>query len=379
MKKTSIIIASLSIAILLLLAGSSLLSAAANPSRPGIVYTIDNGATNSVLEFQAAPGPSLTLVGTFSTHGSGTGARLVSQGAVTLTQNNQWLLTVDAGSNQITSFHVNNDGSLAFASIIGSRGTAPTSITTHGNLVYVLDNGTKTTSGNIAGFYLGNNGQLTFIPGSVQPLSGSPNSSPEQIGFSNDGNVLVVTEKAAGMIDTYVLASTGVASAPLTTPSNSAGPYGFAFTPQGYLVVSEAATGTLSSYSVSDGGNLRTLSGSIPDFGLAPCWVAVSPGGQFVYTTNAHEGTISGYAVSGTGTINLFSSVAAKTSIPSLDLAFGSSNNNVDSSNSNARFQFLYVLNGNSITSFLAYPDGSVAQFASVSGLPASATGLAAI
>jgi 6-phosphogluconolactonase len=368
MKKTIITI--LSIASLLLLASPILLSTAAQPPKPGVVYTIDNMPANSVLEFQAGPGHTLALDGTFSAHGSGTGAKLASQGALTLTEDGRWLLVVDAGSNQITVFQVNNDGSLTFASVTSSEGTAPISVTEHDGLVYVLDNGTRTTPGNIAGFSLGHNGALTFLPGSVQPLSGAPNTSPEQIGFNNDGNVLVVTEKAAGVIDTYVVGSKGVANPPTTTASNSAGPYGFAFTQQGYLVLSEAAAGTLSSYSVSDDGSLRTLSGSIPDFGIAPCWVAVSPDGDFVYTSNAHGGTISGYEVSGTGTLSLFSSVASKALTPTLDLAFGMSDN--------YHSQFLYVLDGSSITSFQAYQDGSIAQYATVGGLPASATGLAA-
>ncbi|HUK80567.1 MAG TPA: beta-propeller fold lactonase family protein [Nitrososphaerales archaeon] len=368
MKKT--IIATLSIASLLLLS-PLLFSTAAQPPKPGIVYTIDNQAANSVLEFQTGPGASLTLVGTFSSHGSGTGAKLASQGAVMLTQDGRWLLVVDAGSNQITVFQVNNDGSLTFASVEASHGTAPISITEHGGLVYVLDNGTRTTPGNIAGFTLAHSGLLTFLSGSVQPLSGAPNTSPEQIGFSNDGNVLVVTEKAAGVINTYAVSSGGVANSPTITPSNSAGPYGFAFTPQGYLVLSEAAAGTLSSYTISDDGTLRTLSGSIPDFGLAPCWVVASPDGNYVYTTNAHGGTISGYAVSGTGALSLFSSVASKALTPTLDLAFGGGNN--------FHNQFLYILNGNSITSFRVFQDGSLAQFATVGGLPAAATGLAAL
>jgi 6-phosphogluconolactonase (cycloisomerase 2 family) len=369
MKKT--IIATVSIALLLLLSSPMLLSLAAQPPGPGIVYTIDNKGANSVLEFQAGPGPSLTLVGTFSTHGSGTGARLASQGAVTLTQDGRWLLVVDAGSNQVTVFQVNHGGSLTFASVTASQGTAPTSITEHDGLVYVLNNGTKTAPGNIAGFSLTHGGLLTFLPGSIQPLSGAPNTSPEQIGFSTDGNILVVTEKAAGVIDTFVVGGGGLASSPATTPSNSAGPYGFAFTRQGYLILSEAATGTLSSYSVSDDGSLRTLSGSIPDFGLAPCWVATSPDGDFVYTTNAHGGTISGYEVSGTGTLSLFSSVASKAQTPSLDLAFGGGDNSHN--------QFLYVLNGNSITSFRALQDGSIVESATVGSLPASSTGLAAL
>ena len=361
-----LILVALSLAVLMF-AGASL-SASVNSAKPNSVYTIDNLASNSVLQYQASPTGVLTLAGTFSTHGAGTGAKLASQGAVTLTQNGKWLLAVDAGSDQLTAFQVNNDGSLTFASVTGSQGTTPISVTSDGNLVYVLDNGTATTPGNIAGFSLSGNGQLTFIPGSVQPLSGKANTSPEQIGFSSTENVLVVTEKAAGVIDTYTVGKTAVPSAPIVTPSNSAAPYGFAFTPRGYLILSEAATGTLSSYSVSDSGSLRTLSGSLPDFGLAPCWVAVSPDGQFAYTTNAHGGTISGYRIDQTGTMSLFSSVAAHTAIPALDLAFGGNNHN----------GFLYVLNGNSITSFRAYSDGSISQVSSIGGLAASATGLAA-
>ena len=123
----------------------------------------------------------------------------------------------------------------------------------------MLDNGTSTIPGNIAGFSLNGQGQLTYIPGSTQPLSGKPNTSPEQIGFSTDGSVLVVTEKAAGVIDTYTVSRSGIASPAddgalqrrrairlrlhipgLSHPDRSRAP--------------EA----LSSYAVSDSGSLRT-------------------------------------------------------------------------------------------------------------------------
>jgi 6-phosphogluconolactonase len=358
------ILAGLSLVLLALAASFSL--APVSAAGHGSVYTNDNAAANSVLQFQAASNGVLTLVGTFSTHGSGTGSALASQGAVALSDDGRWLVTVDAGSNEITVFQVNGDGSLAFASKVASQGTTPISVTINDRLVYVLDAGTATVAGNIAGFTLGNGGQLAFITGSKQPLGGAPGSSPEQIGFNNDGNVLVVTEKGANLIDTYTVSRDGVASGPTTTASNSAGPYGFAFTNHDTLVLSEAATGTLSSYAVSDDGTLRTLSGSIPDFGLAPCWVAVSHDGRYAYTSNAHGGTISGYSISDGGMLNLFSSVAAKTSIPTLDLAFSGNN------------QFLYALNGGQITSFQVYDGGSISQVSTVTGLPASASGLAA-
>jgi hypothetical protein len=117
---------------------------------------------------------------------------------------------------------------------------------------------------------------------------------------------------------------------------------------------------------MNDMGQLRTLSGSIPDFGNAPCWVITTENGKFAYTTNAHGGTISGYAISYSGTLSLFSSIAAKVNVPALDLAFSTGS------------RFLYTLNGNDITGFQAYSDGSLSWVTTVTGLPTSTTGLAA-
>ena len=353
------------IAIVILATFSALTLINAMPKRVGEVYTIDNAvAGNNVLRFDRASDGSLSASGTFSTTGTGTGSGLGSQGAVVLSENGNWLLVVDAGSNEISVFQVAN--TLTLTDKENSHGIAPISITINDNIVYVLNSGSVTVPPSIAGFSLSKTGLLTFIAGSVQPLSGAANTSPEQIGFNPRGNVLVATEKAAGMIDTYTVGFNGVASAPITTKSNSEGPYGFAFSSNGILVLSEAAANTLSSYVVNYDGSLRTLSGSMPTFGNAPCWVAIPDNGKTVYTTNAHGGTISGFTISNTGTLNLFSSIAASTSIPALDLAFS------------AGSKFMYVLNGNNISGFQVYFDGSLSKVGTVSGLPASTTGLAA-
>jgi 6-phosphogluconolactonase len=375
------IFAGLTVGLFLLAALSAV--GAASASGPGSVYTIDNASpTNHVLQYQSGPNGVLSLAGTFSAQGAGTGSALASQGAVQLTQDGRWLLVVDAGSNQITVFQVSEGGSLAVADVVASQGSAPTSLTVNDNLVYVLNSATP----NIAGFTLSHDGQLTFIPGSIQPLSGISSSSPEQIGFVStsqdrdgqgqggpDGTTLVVTEKAAGVIDTYTVSRSGVASPPTVIPSNGGGPYGFTTTPQGYLILTEAGTGTLSSYAVSNTGALRTLSGAMPDFGNAgsatgpaPCWVTVSHNGQFAYVSNAHVGTISVYGISGTGILSLDSSISAHTLVPTLDLTVSGNN------------QYLYALNGGQITSFQLYQDGSIAQVSAIGGVPASAAGLAA-
>lgn len=362
---SSVVASIIAIAAIVAVLGTFSISTGANGtfSTTGAVYILYNSASgNNVTVYARSANGQLSSTGvSYSTGGTGTGSALASQGAVVLTQDGRWLLVVDAGSNQITVFGVQGT-SLVWESITSSEGTNPISLTVSRNLVYVLDAGSE----NIAGFTLSNNGVLTFIPGSVQPLSGESSPSPEQIGFNPQGNVLVVTEKGTNIIDTYTVNSTGVASAPSSQTSAGSGPYGFAFTSQGILVVTEAASDTVSSYYVSNNGQLVTISGAIPTFGNAPCWLVINGNNQFAYTTNAHGGTISTFSISKDGALVLQSSVAAHAAIPSLDMAF--------SQNS----QFLYVRNGGMIAGFQVYSNGAISQITSVSGIPSSAAGLAA-
>ncbi len=355
------IISILSFAAILAILASVSVSSAAYGGSPGAVYIIDNSATgNNVWVYARASDGSLTSLGSVSAGGLGTGAGLASQGAVVLTANGRWLLTVDSGSNLISVFKVHGT-TLTLVSTSSSEGSDPISLTTNGNLVYVLD---AAGTGNIAGFTLSQWGTISFIRGSIQPLSGATSPSPEQIGFNNNGNILVVTEKATNTIDTYTVNWKGVASAPDSQTSAGSGPYGFAFNSHDELVVSEAASDTVSSYYVSNQGKLTVISAEVPTGGNAPCWVAIS--GDLAFAANAHGGTISSFQVANKGELTIISSTAATTAIPALDMAF--------SHNS----QFLYIHNGASITGYMVYPDGTISSIGSVSGLAASASGLAA-
>ncbi|XES77660.1 MAG: hypothetical protein ACBZ72_01995, partial [Candidatus Bathyarchaeia archaeon] len=111
---------------------------------------------------------------------------------------------------------------------------------------------------------------------------------------------------------------------------------------------------------------LRIISGAMPTFGEAPCWLVITEDDMYAYTTNAASGTISTFMISDTGGLNLLSAIAAKTQTPALDMALSEGN------------MYLYVLNGDSITGFEVFPDGGLHQVTDVSGLPDSATGLAA-
>ncbi|HJR35144.1 MAG TPA: beta-propeller fold lactonase family protein [Gemmatimonadales bacterium] len=339
----------------------------------GSVYTMTNAAGgNAVLIYRRAADGTLTPDASVATGGLGSGGGLGNQGGLVLADAGHWLLAVNAGSNTISVFQVGGDGSLTSTSMVASGGTLPISVTISGDLVYALNAG---GSGNITGFRLDHGGGLTMIPGSTRALSGA-GVGPAQIEFDPRGRVLVVTEKATNQITTYLVGPDGLASAPVVNPSNGATPFGFAFSGTGALIVSEAFGGAAgasaaSSYEVNADGTLQLLSGSVPDTETAACWFVVTANGRFAYTSNTGSGSISGYAVQ-QGNLSLLDAdgltgVTGPGTAP-IDLAL--------SRNS----KYLYALNsGNqTIAAFAVGADGSLTAIGTVSGLPASANGLAA-
>lgn len=327
----------------------------------GSVYTMTNNvADNQIVRFDIAKDGNLSNPSSFSTGGLGTGTGLGSQGGIILTDDGRNLLVVNAGSSEISVFQV-EQSDLRLTDKINSGGITPISLTTKDNIVYVVNTG---GNGNIAGFHL-DKGKLSAIPNSIRPLSSS-SSGPAEISFNPSGNVLVVTEKNTNLIDTYTVGH-GVANGPVTHASNGKTPFGFAFDNRGQIIVSEATTGALSSYAVSKDGNLKTISGSIPDFQAAPCWVVVTDNGRFAYTNNAHDGTMSSYTVDGKGKLSLLDQVAGTPGAGNIDMALNQNN------------KFLYSLNSgfNTIVGFKVSQDGSLELITTVS-TPSGANGLAA-
>jgi len=269
---------------------------------PGAVYTMTNSAQgNEVLVFDRSADGSLSPAGAFETGGLGTGVGLGNQGAVLLTSDNQWLYVVNAGSNTISVFKV-KPGALELVGSVDSGGMQPVSLTVDGDLLYVLNaGGAAGDVDNITGFMIEPDGMLQPLAGSTQPLS-ADDTSPAQIGFSTDGNVLVVAEKDTSIIDTYVVDDDGLAGPPNVFPSAGTVPFGFSFSKRNRLYVSEAGTSSASSYQVYPDGNLEVISAAVPNFQAGVCWVVKN--GRYAYTTNAGTGTISLFNIDRDGTIS---------------------------------------------------------------------------
>jgi 6-phosphogluconolactonase (cycloisomerase 2 family) len=355
-------------------------TAAAVNFKSGAVYVLTNQVSNAVAAFDRAPDGTLTAAGTFSTGGAGNPVAqpgdpatdpLASQGALSLSDDKQFLFAVNAGSNEISVLSIGKDA-LTLVDKVSSGGVRPISLTVHENLLYVLNEG---GTPNITGFTVSDTGELTPLPGSTRPLTAGSAADPAEVSFNPDGSLLVVTEKAANLIDVYVVGSDGVAGPPIPNPSNGLTPFGFAFDQRNNLIVSEAVGGApnasaVSSYIAALNGTLDVVSASVPDMQTAACWIVITNSGRYVYTTNTGSGVASSYTLDANGTLTLLNSVAANlgaTSFP-IDMAL----------NNSSRYLYVHAAGLQTVEAFSVAPDGSLTSIDSAGGLPLGAQGIAA-
>ncbi|HEY5957247.1 MAG TPA: beta-propeller fold lactonase family protein, partial [Polyangiaceae bacterium] len=243
----------------------------------GAVFTMSNAALgNKVLAFRRMQDGSLEKADEYPTGGLGSGASLGSQGSVTLSEDGRYLLVVNAGSDEISSFSVRG-AQLTLRSRLPSGGSHPTSVAVRNHLTYVLNAGQDS---NISGFWLDAGGRLAKIPGSTRTLS-SPMPSAAQVAIAPKGLGVVVTEKATSLIDTFAFRHDGMLGTAVTHASSGSTPYGFDISDTGTLVISEAATGAASSYTLKGQNGFSTISGSIADNQKAPCWLVITKDGRF--------------------------------------------------------------------------------------------------
>ena len=333
----------------------------------GMVYLMSNAnGPNEVLVFSRAADGSLAARPSVPTGGLGTGSGLGNQSAVVLSDDGRWLLVANPGSDDVTVFRVRH-GELERTDVQASGGDMPVSIAVHGSLVYVLNAGSPNS---VTGFRLRSDGSLQPIAGSSRPLSAA-STAPAQVGFDPRGRVLVVAEKATDMLTTFVVHRDGLLSSPNSRASEGQTPFGFGFDLRGRLIVSEATTGSVSSYRVGRDGGLTAISPAVSTTQTAACWIAVSRNGRFAYSTNGGSGSVTGLRIGHDGSLHLLDAdgrtgVTGSGSVP-LDAAFSLGG------------RYLYVLSSglHEVSVFRFGPDGSLTPLPGASGLPATANGMA--
>jgi 6-phosphogluconolactonase (cycloisomerase 2 family) len=272
-----------------------------------IFVMTDNAAGNSVAAYHRAADGTLTLAGTYSTHGLG-GAlsgsvvdHTASEGALTYDRASGLLFAVHPGSGTVSVFKVWGDR-LTLSQVVSSGGDFPVSVTVHGDHAYVLN---ALGGGTIAGYRI-SGGLVSPVPGSSRALglgttaATAFTNTPGQVAFTPDGRALLVTTKAAtNAVDVFAVYPDGTLSATPTVNTEAGDvPFDVAFDGAGHVLVAEAGPNAVATFSLTAGGVLKQL--AVADTGqAATCWI-VRDGAHF-YASNAGSGSVSGYDVGPSG------------------------------------------------------------------------------
>ena len=343
----------------------------------GAVYAMTNGqgqvdgivqGPNAVVAYAQAEDGTLTLMGEFPTGGNGgdfDGGEgldpLISAYAITKSNDNQYVMAVNAGSNSVTSMRVNPDYTLTVVDTESTIDVGPNSIAYvpsrnggENGIVYVsnisqpefLGLGEPGQQGSIVGYRLLNDGSLEPIPGSRRTLANRPSA----VQISPDGDFLVVASINAGAaalgsgsqdeIVVYGVNADGTLSdaqlsgATSTLRGNAEGrnlpsAIGFQIVDENIVVVTEAREfdsegnpprfpflqdGSVSTWQIDNDGNLIPINldvaSGVNNTGRTACWLDFSDANTF-FVSNAIEAGLASYSFNN-GEIELLNQVAAQ-------------------------------------------------------------------
>ncbi len=344
--------------------------AGADPSSPfppfgagddaAVFVQTDNPAGNQIVAYHRNDDGTLTAVGTYSTGGLGgvlNGSavdHLASQGSLAYDAQQNLLYSVNAGSDTVSVFSVRGD-QLSLRQIVSSGGQFPASIAVHGNSVYVLDALSASVQGYVSFF-----GRLIPLPGSNRSLGFSVPSGPTQflttpgqVSFTPDGSQLVVTTKQSGSdIDVFHVGPFGYLSqSPVVNSEPGQVPFAVTFDTAEHLVVADAGTNALSTYSLAWNGTLSAID-TVATGKSATCWVTGAQGAFFA--SNAGSASISRFQEQPSGELSLAG--ASATDPGTVDAAASRDQ------------QFLYVQTGGNgiVDEFHVSPGGSLTAIGSV-------------
>ena len=282
---------------------------------------------------------SATLsLGSLNQFGSsrGTGSMPFS---IAITPSLEALFVDNNGSNTITAYSLNSDGSIGTLAGITRTGASPMgmAIDPLGRFLFVANQAASTVS-----VYAIHGTSLQEVAGSpfTTKAAGSPQATlPTGVAVSATGNFLYVANNFTNSLGAYSIASSGALAAlgasPYTLSSSSVpgtAPSGLGITPGGgFLYVANSGTSNVSAFAICDkvvntcvnpniaDGTLTMVNGSPFPAGERPIAIAVDPYFDFLYVLNNGSSQISEYSFSpGTGILTPLSTPSASTGLSPL-------------------------------------------------------------
>ena len=279
----------------------------------GAIFTLTNDFDdNEVVFYERADDGRLTLVGSYSTGGQGFNINepeapgfndpLGSQGAIALSPDRNYLYAVNAGSNSVTSFRIEEDR-LERLSTVSSGGLVPIAVTATDDNVYVVNNGGP---GSVTAYSV-DDGTLGTLTDGTTLLGRADGLGAATVLAHPDGDYVVVTTKPDSKVLLFETADNGNLRGFTEMDAAGTTPFGSAWLNDDILLTTEAfmgnmGEGALTSYRLDDGA-LTAVTPSLGTGQTASCWVALSPNNEYAYTSNTPDGTITTFRVRNDGSL----------------------------------------------------------------------------
>ena len=216
----------------------------------------------------------------------------------------------------VSMYTINSQGALTFIGTKRTSGTLPNIITIDpaGSYAYVTNHG----SDSITQFKINGDGSLSYVLCSTQDTGWFP------VGMSinPDGEYAYVANLGSHNIWMYSISSRTGKLTPLKNPTRvwTWTPYTIAINPAGtYAYTSNAGTNTVSMYSIDSSGVLNALSSPTIASGGIPLGIttftlpALGSSSSFVYVVNDSDNTVSMYSIGINGQLSPLSSPTVKT------------------------------------------------------------------
>ena len=267
---------------------------------------------NSIFAFQrSADGTLSQVVGSpFLTQGAGVQDTTIEFGPydtdqnIVIDKNRRLLYAVNSGSDTIAAFHVNSDGTLTpvsgspFPAGGEAGGTNPVSLGLSGDILFVVDQSgdpgrPSTVLPLYTAFHIESDGSLTPIAGST--VSVAFRTSPSQALTIPDKKLLFGADFLGGLLQAFQFDSEGHLNQRPPTPLpasefvNDPSPravLGLITHPQlPLLYVGMPTVSRLGVFRFDKHGRL-TFVRSVPNSGIAICWLRTNRAGTRLYTTN---------------------------------------------------------------------------------------------
>lgn len=396
----------------------------------GAVYAMSNSFEgNTIVAYGRQDDGLLSFIGETSTGGIGAAFDggegldpLISAYALTITDNRQFVLAVNAGSNTVSALRIDPDLGLTLTDQEAVHGVGPNSIAYRDGRVYVSSidadgsfNGEPDQEGALTAFVLTPDGDLQRMEDSVRLL----NNRPSAVQVSPDGRHLVVTSINAGSaalafdnddeivvfsIDRQGALSPSHVDAATSTRQGNAenrnlpSAIGFEIVEdegEQFVVVTEARefqadgsppafpalqTGSVSTWRLTEHGilspvNLDVMAGNAPfDGERTACWIEFAPDLNTFWVSNALDASLSTYSFN-SGEISLLQQTAATGAQPDDSDPFGTTDGWIDlwSSDNGEYLYQLYGLAG-TIGVFKVEADGGLTLLQEVTDLPEANT-----